>query len=200
MINILICVFASPSLLAEVLDGVKIYFDFMMEDHLLYAPEREQYRLVMEERAKGRGSHKAAANFHLGPSCEQVEHNPLTHENNLSGDATPHQPHHSNPHLETTSSNNPSQPVPSQIYGAEHLLRLFLKFPFFLSRAQLPVTHVQILHHHFKEILVFLCNRRTELFSEENYNDLATSGEGEVVQPEIEEEEENQQTISPSTS
>lgn len=192
MINVFVCVFASPSLLAEVLDGVKIYFDFMMEDHLLYGPEREQYRLVMEERAKGRGSHKAAANSHLGPSCEQVEHDPLTQENTLPGDA--------NPHLESTSSNNPSQLVPSQIYGAEHLLRLFLKFPFFLSRAQLPVSHVQILHHHFKEILGYLCNRRTELFSEENYNDLATSGEGEVIQPEVEEEEENQQTISPSTS
>ena len=30
-------------LLAEVLDGVKIYFDFMLRDHLLYEQEREQY-------------------------------------------------------------------------------------------------------------------------------------------------------------
>lgn len=195
-------VFASPSLLAEVLDGVKIYFDFMMEDHLLYGPEREQYRLMMDQE-RARGSHKPAANSHLGPSCEQVEHDSLTGENDLAEDAPStnlHQSHHSNPHLEHTSSNNPSQLVPSQIYGAEHLLRLFLKFPFFLSRAQLPVSHVQLLHHHFKDILVFLCNRRTELFSEDNYNDLTAGGEGEMMQPEMEEEDETQQTTSPSTS
>lgn len=34
----------------EVLDGVKVYFDFMLKDHLLYAEEREQYdHMIMQE-------------------------------------------------------------------------------------------------------------------------------------------------------
>lgn len=183
--------FVSPSLLAEILDGVKIYFDFMTEDHLLYGPEREQYKLVMDLKAKGKDSHKAAANSHLGPGCEQDS---LTQENSLPGDVPRTNPH---PHLEHTSSSNPTELMPSQIYGAEHLLRLFLKFPFLLSRAQLPIPHVQILHHYFKELLAYLCNRRTELFSEENYDDITVSGEGDMVHPEI---EDDQQTISTSTS
>lgn len=43
--------------------------------------------------------------------------------------------------------------MPSGIYGAEHLLRLFVRMPLFLSRAQLPAGHVQTLHHYFKELL-----------------------------------------------
>ena len=33
----------SLPLLIEVLDGIKIYFDFTLRDHLLYQEEREQY-------------------------------------------------------------------------------------------------------------------------------------------------------------
>ena len=36
---------------------------------------------------------------------------------------------------------------------------------------------MQLLHHHFKELLGFLCAKRTELFLEENYDDVSTSGE-----------------------
>lgn len=34
-------------LLSEVLDGLKIYFDFTLKDHLLYAEEKAQYELVI---------------------------------------------------------------------------------------------------------------------------------------------------------
>ena len=36
----------SYSLLIEVLDGIKIYFDFTLEDHLLYDEEKTQYRSI----------------------------------------------------------------------------------------------------------------------------------------------------------
>ncbi len=36
----------SHSLLIEVLDGIKIYFDFTLEDHLLYEEEKDQYRNI----------------------------------------------------------------------------------------------------------------------------------------------------------
>ena len=34
-------------MLAEVLDGLKVYFDFMLKDHLLYAEEKTQYDHVI---------------------------------------------------------------------------------------------------------------------------------------------------------
>lgn len=76
------------------LDGIKIYFDFTLGDHLLYAPERDQYK---------------------------------TYKNEAS---------------------------PSSVYGAEHLLRLFVKLPQFLSQSQLPPTHSQLLLHHLRDILL----------------------------------------------
>lgn len=202
-LNILVLFnFASSSLLSEILDGVKIYFDFMLEDHLLYGPEREQYRILMDQhRASGQVSHKAAVNSHPSPSSEQVEKDSSTQENSLPEDTpkavsyfplntssgNPQQPHHLKLHLEHTPGDNSVELVPSQVYGAEHLLRLFLKFPLFLSQAQLPVSHVQLLHTYFKELLAYLCNRRTELFLEGNYEDLMASGEVGTMQKEREE-------------
>lgn len=37
-----VCIY-SINLLKEVLDGIITYFDFTLLDHLLYAPERQQY-------------------------------------------------------------------------------------------------------------------------------------------------------------
>lgn len=171
----------------------------MLEDHLLYGPEREQYKLLMEQhKARGDVSYKTAENSHPSCSGEQVEQDSSAQENSLPEDtpsSNPQQPHHSKLNLEHTPSDNSGGLVPSQVYGAEHLLRLFLKFPLFLSRAQLPATHIQLLHSYFKELLTYLSNRRTELFLEDNYEDLAASGEGGMTQREREE-----QTISTSAS
>ena len=56
------------------------------------------------------------------------------------------------------ASHDPSPPdfqllMPSGIYGAEHLLRLFVRIPLFFSRAQLPAGHMQTLYHYFKDLL-----------------------------------------------
>ncbi|XP_019863116.1 PREDICTED: chromatin modification-related protein EAF3-like isoform X2 [Amphimedon queenslandica] len=37
-------------ILKEVLDGIKIYFDFMLRDHLLYSEERHQYDLEITKK------------------------------------------------------------------------------------------------------------------------------------------------------
>ena len=42
---------------------------------------------------------------------------------------------------------------PSSIYGAEHLLRLFVRLPQFLYQASIPPPLIQLLYHHFREIL-----------------------------------------------
>ena len=162
----------SPALLAEVLDGIKIYFDFMIEDHLLYAPEREQFKSVITDRNK------------TTPTVAAGQQTPTT--NSLETASTPHLEHtpqgnpwQQKPQLEpTTDVGTPggSLLIPSQVYGAEHLLRLFLKFPLFLCHAQLPPAHVQLLHPYFKEVLGYLAARREELFSEENYESTNVGG------------------------
>jgi len=80
----------SFGLLKEVLDGIITYFDFTLLDHLLYAPERKQYEVVVKKKV------------HLVTSDQQQ--------------STEEMP------VECCSEN---AELPSRIYGAEHLLRLF---------------------------------------------------------------------------
>ena len=42
---------------------------------------------------------------------------------------------------------------PSSIYGVEHLLRLFVRLPHFLSHAGVPQSTTQLLYSQFKVIL-----------------------------------------------
>lgn len=88
-------IFLSVSLVIEILDGLKTYFDFTVSDHLLYSSEVSQYKQ-------------------------------LTESASLS---------------------------PSSIYGAEHLLRLFVRLPQFLCQAGVPAPFIQVLYHHFREFL-----------------------------------------------
>ncbi len=48
-------------------------------------------------------------------------------------------------------------PDPSSVYGAEHLLRLFVRLPLFLSRVQLPSTHLQTLQQYLRDLLGSVC-------------------------------------------
>lgn len=180
----------------------------MAEDHLLYGPEREQFKHLMDpQNHKDKNRHKTS-NSHSSlskhDSADMENSLPVTYLEHTPG-SNSQQPHQSNElHLEHTPSSNSWQPetvpMPSQVYGAEHLLRLFLKFPLFLSRAQLPLSHIQLLHQYFKDLLSYLCNRRTELFLEENYYDVGPSGEqGDIAQRERGEEE-GEQALSASTT
>ena len=166
----------SPALLSEVLDGIKVYLDFTLEDHLLYGPEREQFKAVMgRQRSKGSPSkhghpqrhdteNATDSNVHVQSPKSHLEHTPRVAD-------SPALRFNSEP----ATGGNPWQPImPSQVYGAEHLLRLFLKIPLFLSRAQVPSNHLQLLHPHFRELLAYLCSQRVQLFREENYDDIAT--------------------------
>lgn len=73
----------------EVLDGVKVYFDFMLKDHLLYTEEREQYDHMIKQE------------------------NPMTSNCVNCEDK------------DKTSNDSGNLVLPSSIYGAMHLLRLF---------------------------------------------------------------------------
>lgn len=181
----------------------------MTEDHLLYGPEREQYRLMVIDQLKTRGSKNCKS---ISQTAELQDNAATTTENSCN--QTPHlehtpignprQPPHQSQKLKsdqvTTADNSGSSTMnsepnttPSQVYGAEHLLRLFVKFPLFLCHAQLPATHIQLLYHLFKELLTYLCNRQNELFSEDNYyyesheqgntsGPLEPEGDGEMVE------------------
>ena len=134
----------SLPLLAEVLDGVKIYFDFMLRDHLLYEQEREQYdRLLGSLQLRAQDQVQAQQKLKQDPPPHQendVTDTPLVQEED-SG---------SGGHDGVAS---PKAEMPSSVYGIEHLLRLFVKLPLFLSKAQLPSGQVNLLHTHFKEFL-----------------------------------------------
>lgn len=112
----------SFQLLSEVLDGIKVYFDFTLADHLLYAPEREQHRLL--------GIINPV--FSKKASTQQQGGVPVDTERQLQGR------------------------LPSQVYGAVHLLRLFVRLPHFLMAAQLPSSHLQPLHNHFRDFLGYV--------------------------------------------
>ena len=103
----------SLQLLAEILDGVKIYFDFMLVDHLLYEPEKQQF-----ERAMSAGT----CNSHSEPGSKRL--------------------------------------APSDVYGVEHLLRLMVKLPLFLTHTQLPASHVAVINTHLKDFMryIYICN------------------------------------------
>lgn len=115
----------SLPLLAEVLDGVKAYFDFMLADHLLYPSERTQ--------------HEA---WFTPTSAERYCAFPPSAGGRSQG-ATGALPCH-----------QPS--MASCIYGGEHLLRLFVRLPWFLSHTSLPANHLITLNCHLKDILRYV--------------------------------------------
>ena len=187
------------------MDGIKVYFDFMTEDHLLYAPEREQFKLMMcdQQRTKKKNSRRKSSNSNPSQDSPNQENSLPTPHLEHTPTGNPQQLQQSKSHLEhTPGSSNSCQSetmlMPSQVYGAEHLLRLCLKFPLFLSQAQLPMAHVQFLNHCLKDLLGYLSSRRGELFLEENYYSLGPSEE-DTAEPEPGEEGE-QQVPSASTA
>uniref|UniRef100_T1J3G3 Protein male-specific lethal-3 n=1 Tax=Strigamia maritima TaxID=126957 RepID=T1J3G3_STRMM len=62
-------------------------------------------------------------------------------------------------------------PSPSLIYGAHHLLRLFVKLPELLSRSNMPPKKLRLLGKHLQAFLRYLDDKREELFHESDYVD-----------------------------
>lgn len=89
----------SYSLLIEVLDGLKIYFDHTLQNHLLYQEEKSQYQLLVLGNEDG---HVTQSHVMSNGIADDV----ITHD---SGSGT---------------CNN-RRKDPSSVYGAVHLLRLF---------------------------------------------------------------------------
>lgn len=118
---------SSLHLLSEVLDGLKVYFDFTLFDHLLYGPEKEQHKALCVINPVFTKKQAASQNALPAPFCD-----------GLPG-ASGHE------HL--------CPCLPSQVYGPVHLLRLFVKLPHFLTCTQLPPNHANLLHLHCRDLL-----------------------------------------------
>lgn len=56
---------------------------------------------------------------------------------------------------------------PHTYYGAEHLLRLFVKMPELLARSTLPQAHASILVSKLAEMLKFIMSKKAEYFAAE---------------------------------
>lgn len=132
----------SLPLLAEVLDSIKIYFDFMLGDHLLYAQEKDQYK-------------NAVTPTQSAPVTAQTQTESENKTTNDLCNASSEKSSESDSKMDAKPSDSSPPPphAPSSVYGAEHLLRLFVKMPLFLSHAQLPNSHVHTLHQYFKDLL-----------------------------------------------
>ena len=138
----------------------------MIADHLLYIPENVQYKNIMEDAQRVPRTFQTQKNIAslsdaAGSSVEGIG-NLNTSSAVKSGTANS-----STDKMEVDAAVPPpssSSPLmPSSVYGAEHLLRLFVRMPLFLSRAQIPSSHVPILHQHWKELLglVFMISGNT---------------------------------------
>ncbi|KAK3912091.1 Male-specific lethal 3-like protein [Frankliniella fusca] len=73
-------------------------------------------------------------------------------------------------HLVPTSSSNESPPLPSLIYGATHLARLFVRLPDLLYTGNMPSSKLKVLTSHLETFMGYL-EEHTEWFADHNYTD-----------------------------
>ena len=149
-------------MLAEVLDGLKIYFDFMLKDHLLYAEEKAQYECLIM-------SHDSHVTNSLDINGENQDIKCRTSPSTVYGYI----------HLLRLFGQLSSLYTPYSFVS--------VKLPLFLSKAQFPLSHIHILHQYFNGFLAlvagiyaplntvliyrYLETKADELFSKEQYSD-----------------------------
>ncbi|KAK2563162.1 Male-specific lethal 3-like protein [Acropora cervicornis] len=233
----------SFNLIKEVMDGLRIYFDFTLPTLLLYNFEREQYHTVMkltpghEEVAKeghnGTTYGKTQAEDKYGVVSSSTESSPVKQEsgNKFASPTEPkeevkqqrllrrralrHTPalteasqsatvsstssfpetnaplskrraveiediHPNSPEAPLPANAFPTSPIPSslsvhshvmpsQVYGPEHFLRLFVKLPGLLARTDMPESHLCVLLEQINTFLKYLAEKSTVLFTEDAY-------------------------------
>jgi len=125
----------------------------MIADHLLYTPENIQYKNIMEDAQRTFQTQKKGASLSdvPGGSVEGSENMNTSSAGTANSCTDPKMEVDVDVAVSPPSSSSPV--MPSSVYGAEHLLRLFVRMPLFLSRAQIPTTHIPILHQYWKELL-----------------------------------------------
>ena len=128
-------------LLIEVLDGIKVYFDFTLGDHLLYQEERDQYECLITV---------APGTSHMTTSHMMV--NGIDDDDSAKTRKSTPSSQYGAMHLLRLFGELTLRVL--IIFSFFILLIFSVKFPLFLSRAKLPVNHVHLLHHYFKGLLM----------------------------------------------
>lgn len=131
----------SPAVLHEVLAGLKLYFDKSLAHNLLYRFERPQY-VELRKRAgpkMGDGdveAEVAAALAKAGRSSEKSARRSST--------------------ADDAEASSGLELEASEIYGAEHLLRLFVNLPGIIAHTSMDAESVALLREHLTEFLQYV--------------------------------------------
>lgn len=126
----------SSHVLSEVLAGLQLYFDKSLAQNLLYRFEREQYVQMRK--------------LH-GPQPRDEEPKPARRGRAAQQEV----PVNAASQLDLEASD---------MYGAEHLLRLFVNLPDIVSHTSMDPASVSLLRDHVHAFLAFLAEEQARLF------------------------------------
>lgn len=126
----------SSAVLSEILAGLRLYFDKSLAQNLLYRFEREQYVQMRKQH---------------GPKAREDEPKPVRRGRASQQEA----PVNAAGQLDLEASD---------MYGAEHLLRLFVNLPDIVSHTNMDPESVFILQDHVHAFLAFLAKEQKRLF------------------------------------
>ncbi|CAO1636171.1 unnamed protein product [Sympodiomycopsis kandeliae] len=129
----------SMAVVDEVLSGLELYFDKALGNNLLYRFERTQY-------LNAKKSHSAAAAT-AGESTSSTSTSTST--GNSKGKRE----------VSAQDGQGDDKP-PSEIYGAEHLLRLFVNLPAIIAHTTMDAGSVIILREHLDDFLQYLVKEK----------------------------------------
>ncbi|CAO1621980.1 unnamed protein product [Parajaminaea phylloscopi] len=135
----------------EVLKGLEVYFDKSLGNNLLYRYERQQYLQVRKgtsPQATGPAKATSAASENVTPTRASARGK----KDSATGSSD-----------SVTSST--ADKSPSEVYGAEHLLRLFVNLPSIIAHTTMDGESVSILREHLDDFLHFMVKEKDKLFA-----------------------------------
>ncbi|OCT92404.1 hypothetical protein XELAEV_18015463mg [Xenopus laevis] len=155
----------------EMVDGLRITFDFTLPLILLYPYEQTQYKKVTSSKFFLPIREKTPV--HSGSSSPIT----LTPSKDGSSVFSGLEGRRNNELNEVLSwklmpENYPQSdqpPPPSYIYGSQHLLRLFVKFPEIMGKMMFSDKNLKALIKHFELFLRFLAEYHEDFFPESAY-------------------------------
>lgn len=134
-------------------------------------------KITVEEIVEKYKQHKkskssASSSSVKGQSCEDISNGILEYFNVMLGSQLLYKVERMQ--YAEILQNYPDKPM-SQIYGAFHLLRLFVKLGTVLSFTTLDKNNIRVLIGHLGEFLKFLESEQKEFFTMSSFNHLQTS-------------------------
>lgn len=142
----------------EVLDGLALYFTKTLGTYLLYRFERPQYADLLSKYPRSRFSNDFVYSF------ESSESSKISKSTYSPGSGQKNE----------FDSNHSSDLELLDIYGAEHLIRLFVHLPQLLSRSDLDLEGVRRIQKPLSELLNYLAFHQKDLFCD-HYENAAPS-------------------------